>query len=115
MSVEKGLIFYCSGEFMGEGDNELGRILRKNFFYTLAQGEKYPEAIVFINSGVKLTSKTSPAAEYLLELEKKGVQILACGTCLDFYKIKNMPRVGKATNMENITDLLLKSEQVVTI
>ncbi len=99
----------------GEGNNQLGEVLIKGFFYTLTEMEPYPKAILFLNGGITLTLETSPVLEYLRTLEMQGVQILSCGTCLDYYNAKEQLAVGGVTNMYTIVELLNKAKNIIQI
>ena len=90
--------------------DELGRILMRNFVYSLARGEKMPAALLFMNGGVRLAVEDSAALSGLAKLVGLGVEILACGTCLDFYKIKDKLAVGRVSNMFEISGLLLEGK-----
>ena len=87
---------------MGQGEEELGKILMKSFIYTVSQTEPYPENIVFFNSGVYLTCEDSPVLDDLKALQEKGVDIQSCGTCLDYYNLKDKLKVGGISNMYSI-------------
>lgn len=100
---------------LGEGNDELGGVLIKGFFYTLTEMEPLPKAILFLNSGIKLTTEGSPVLEHLRSLEVSGVQILSCGTCLDYYCAKDKLLVGGVTNMYTIVELMTKSKNVINI
>ncbi len=108
-------VLFISTDQLGTGSSELGRLLQKNFIYTLTKRDEMPLALVFMNSGVKLSVEDSPVLEDLKILEEGGVEILVCGTCLDYYKLKEQHRVGQVSNMYDIADLLLSAARVVTI
>jgi len=110
----KGVIL-VTGQYLGRGDDALGRILMKSFLYTLTQMKDAVTTIIFINSGVALTSQGSEVLDYLLELEQNGVEILSCGTCLDFYQLKNQLLVGQVTNMYSILERVASADKVITI
>lgn len=99
----------------GEGNDQLGEVLIKGFFYTLTEVEPYPKAILFLNGGITLTLETSPVLEYLRTLEMQGVQILSCGTCLDYYNAKEQLAVGGVTNMYTIVELLNKAKNIIQV
>ncbi|MGI5825771.1 MAG: sulfurtransferase-like selenium metabolism protein YedF [Bacillota bacterium] len=90
------------GETLGRGDDELGAVLAKSFFFTAANYENPPKKIAFLNGGVKLTCINSPVLESLQALNDKGVEIISCGTCLDYYHIKDQLAVGRIGNMYDI-------------
>lgn len=98
-----------SSEIMGQGDDELGLRLMKSFFIALSCLDSMPTSVMFYNSGVKLTVKDSEVIEILHEIERKGVEILICGTCVDHYKLGNKIEVGTICDMYLITQKLAKT------
>ena len=100
---------------MGSGSDELGDILMRGYIYTLTEAKPYPKAILFINSGIKLTIDTSEVLDDLKVLEDKGVQLLSCGTCLDYYGYKDRLAIGEVTNMFTIVELTNTSSNAITI
>lgn len=113
--IEKNTVLLISSDQLGTGSVELGQLLMRNFIYTLAQGENIPPAMVFMNAGVKLTIRESPVRDELLAFQERGVQILVCGTCLDYYKLKEVHFCGQVSNMYDISELMLDAEKVLTI
>jgi selenium metabolism protein YedF len=107
-------VFVASSHF-GEGDPELGRILMAAFVKTLKEISPRPARVIFANSGVMLTTGDSDLIPELKKLEESGVEILSCGTCLDFYHLKEKLRVGKSSNMYEIASALAASERVIKI
>lgn len=95
-------------EFMGRGDDELGHILMKGLIYALAHQESVPETMLFYNGGAHLTCEDSESLEDIKELEVRGTKILTCGTCLDFYGIKDKLAVGEVTNLYAIAEIISK-------
>ena len=98
---------------MGEGAEELGKTLLKAFVFSLTQQEKLPKTILFYNGGAHLTCEGSPMLEDLKALEAEGVEILTCGTCLNFYGLTEKLAVGGVTNMYVIAEKLLHAGNVV--
>lgn len=99
----------------GTGDDELGEILMRAFLNTLWDYQPRPAKLLFINSGVMLTTEGTEVLEALKLLEKEGVEIFSCGTCLEYYGIKEKLKVGKVTNMYETVDALLTAGKVVNI
>jgi len=91
---------------IGGGDDELGQKLMQGFLYALAEGDERPGRIVFMNSGVRLLVRDSKALESVKRLEKDGVDIVACGTCVDFYRLKDDICAGRISNMYDIAGFL---------
>ena len=98
---------------MGKGDVELGRILMKGFIYTLSEMEELPKTILFYNEGVKLAIEGAESLQDLKSLEERGVEILSCGTCLNFYGITEKLRVGSVTSMYTILERQMKATRVI--
>lgn len=100
-------------DHMGEGDNELGRALLKGFLFALTMQDKQPDTILFFNGGAKLTCEGSDSLEDLRKLREQGVEILTCGTCLDFYHLTETLAVGEVTNMYDIVEKQMTAALVV--
>ncbi len=98
---------------MGSGDDELGALLLRSFIKTQAELERRPDAIVFYNDGVKLCCEGSLLIDDLKGLEAAGVEIIACGTCLNFFSLGVQLRVGRVTDMLEIAALLANAGSVV--
>jgi len=110
---EKAVILITSNLF-GKGEEELGKNLMKSFLYTLTQMENIKQ-MIFMNSGVSLTTEGSEVLELLKAMEEKGVEILSCGTCLDYYGLKEKLAVGKVTNMYAIVEAITTASRSVTL
>ena len=109
------LVLTVPSEIMGRGDEELGGILVRAFFHTLCEVEPLPQTIIFFNSGVKLVVEGSPVMEDLQALEARGIEILACGTCLGHYELKDKVAIGEVSNMYTIAEMLLSAGKVVSL
>ncbi len=110
----KGKVYFFKSDELGTGEIELSNVLMKGFIHTLNEINPLPEKIIFMNSGVKIPTENKDAIESLKKLEEKGVSILACGTCLDYYSLKDKLKVGTISNMYEIVESLNSSE-VITI
>ncbi len=97
---------FLASDKIGHGDDTLGALLMKGFLYALAESEKKPDRIILMNGGVKLAIDGSDSLDTLRRLGNEGVDILSCGTCLDFYKLKDSLAVGRISNMYEIVNLL---------
>mgnify|MGYP001019018314 CR=1 FL=1 len=102
-------------DLFGEGEQPLGQVLMKSFFYALNESSLLPREIFFVNSAVKLTCQGSAVLAKLHDLEEKGVQILSCGTCLDFYQLQDKLAIGEVTNMFSIVECLTEADHTITI
>ncbi len=109
------LVLLISSEFMGRGDDELGHILIRGFFHTLGEVEPLPNTIIFFNSGVKLVAQGSPVLDDLQDLHGRGIEILACGTCLGHYDLKDKIAVGEVSNMYTIAETMLGAGKVLNL
>lgn len=96
------LIILVSSDKFGVGDDKLGATLMKSYMYALSESDRIPKTMLFVNGGVKLTTEGSDVLESLQKLNGRGVEIMSCGTCLDFYNLKEKLVVGSVTNMYSI-------------
>ena len=112
-SRKKGMVVVLSANVMGTGDENLGKALMKAFVFALTKQDYLPETILCNNSGAYLTCEDADTLEDLKALEAAGVEIFTCGTCLDFYGIKDKLAVGNVTNMYDIVEKMERAKQVV--
>ena len=110
-----GKILMITSSTLGEGDQELGNLLMRSFIFTLKDTGSLPSQMMFLNSGVYLTTEGSPVLEELQNLEEDGVKIVSCGTCLDYYNLKDKLRVGEVTNMYDTVENLFSSSRCITV
>ncbi len=110
---KQGTVVVISSRYMGSGNDELGAILMKSFIYALSQQEVLPETILFYNSGAYLTCEESPSLDDIKSLEAEGVEILTCGTCLNFYGLKEKLKVGEISNMYDIVEKMTQAGHIV--
>lgn len=108
-----GTVVAVGSDRMGEGSEELGHILMKSFIFALTQLDDLPDKILFYNGGAKLTTEGSESLEDLKTLEEQGVEIMTCGTCLDYYGIKDKLAIGSVTNMYSIVETLQGAMSVI--
>jgi len=113
IKTEKKFLVFIDGETVGRGSEELGQILMRSFLITLKELNPIPWRIIFMNSGVKLSVEGSPYLEPLNNLMTMGVEILCCGTCLDYYKLKEKLKVGRVSNMFEIASSFLEATNVI--
>ena len=110
----RGSTVYAFGtNVMGGGNDELGATLMKGFIYAVSQLDELPKTMLFYNGGAKLTVEGSASLEDLKSLQAQGVEILTCGTCLNFYDIKEKIATGRVGNMFLITELMAGATSLV--
>jgi len=109
------LVIFVGSDKMGLGNDELGEVLMKGYFYTLTERMPLPKAILFVNSGIRLTVEDSPVLDHIKRLEENGVEILSCGTCLDYYMMKDKLAVGGVTNMYTIVDTMHAAKKTIKL
>ena len=107
------VVVYINSNLLGVGEETLGAILIRAFLKTLLDLKPIPTKLIFINSGVRLTSEGSEMLETLHALSDKRVEILSCGTCLDFYGLKEKLKVGIISNIYDIAQALLEAERLI--
>lgn len=110
---EENTVVVIDSLHMGKGDPELGRILMKGFIYTLSEMEELPKTVLFYNEGVKLVVEGAESLQDIKVLEERGVEILSCGTCLNFYGITESLGAGSITNMYTILERQMKATRVI--
>ena len=99
ITEKDGPAYLITQETLGYGSEELGAILMKSFFASLQEVSPQPRTLLFLNSGVRLTTEGSPVLTALQTLAGKGVKVMSCGTCLDYFNLKEKLAVGSITNM----------------
>ena len=112
-SRRKGMLVVLSGNVMGTGDAKLGTSLMKAFVFALTKQDQLPDTILCYNTGAYLTCQGADTLEDLKLLESEGVTILTCGTCLDFYGLKEKLAVGGVTNMYDIVERMENAAQII--
>lgn len=110
-----GPVFLISRATLGQGDDQLGAILMKSFFVSLQELQPAPRAILLLNGGVHLAVEGSPVLAGLQELSRRGVNVMVCGTCLDFFQLKDKLAVGSVTNMYSILTELTGASRAITL
>jgi selenium metabolism protein YedF len=109
------IVIVITTDMLGQGAEELGKVLMKSYTYALTETTPLPEALIFMNSGVKLTSEGSEVLENIKKLEASGVEIISCGTCLDFYQLKDKLKAGIVGNMYSIIEKMNSAAKVINI
>ncbi len=108
------LVYVIGSDTMGRGSDELGWALLQTYIATIKEVSPQPSRILFYNGGVKLVATAGKALEALQSLEKKGVKILSCGTCLEFFQLEKRMQVGTITNMFEIMDSMAAADRLVS-
>ena len=109
----KGMLVVLSANVMGTGDPKLGTALMKAFVFALTKQDQLPDTVLCYNTGAYLTCEGADTLEDLKLLESEGVTVLTCGTCLDFYGLKEKLAVGGVTNMYDIVERMENAAQII--
>jgi len=110
-----GTVYFITSNELGQGSPDLGEVLIKSLFTTLTDMNPPPSALLFLNTGVYLTCQGSPVQEQLETIQGTGTIILACGTCLEYYHLKEKLLFGNISNMLEINNWLAGPHKVITI
>ena len=110
---KKHTIVVVSSDRMGSGNDELGKVLIKGFIFAVTQLDELPEQMLLYNGGAVLTCEGADTLEDLKNLEAQGVEILTCGTCLDYYGLKEKLQVGSVTNMYAIVEAMNRADKII--
>ena len=108
-------VYFISSDKIGSQDQELGSRLMNTFFLKLVQAIRQPSHILFIERGVQLLKPDSPSLDPIKLLEERGVAMLACQTCLDYYGIRDNIAAGKVSNMPDIIEVMHEAGKVIHI
>jgi selenium metabolism protein YedF len=109
----KKVVAYINSDVLGVGDEALGSFLMKAFLKTLLDLEKKPDRLILINRGVQLAGEGSKVLENLVALSEAGVEIVSCGTCLDYYKQREKMKVGTISNMYDIIQSMIEADRLI--
>lgn len=107
-------VLLVTSDGLGQGSQELGQVLMRAFFHTLGEMKSLPSVAIFMNNGVKLTVNGSPILEDLKNLATRGVELLSCGTCLNYFEITDRLAVGRISNMYEIAEALFQAGKIVS-
>ena len=110
---KKGMLVVLSANTMGSGEEKLGKALMKAFVFALTKQDVLPETVLCYNTGAYLTCEGADTLEDLKLLESQGVAVLTCGTCLDYYGLKEKLAVGGVTNMYDIVERMEAAGSVI--
>lgn len=108
-------VIYITTKYMGVGDDVLGAKLMNAYIFSITKQDRFPSKMIFANGGAFLTCSDSECLEDLKFLESQGVEINTCGTCLDFYNLKDKLAIGSVSNMYDIVESLEFASKVVHI
>lgn len=111
-----GYTVFVGKDHVGEGDGELGYNLMKMALYTLSESDDVPASLLFMNAGVKLVAGgEQQVLDSVQALAEKGCEVLVCGTCLDFYGVKDQLATGEVSNMYDILGRMQEASKVITL
>ncbi|MFI3209314.1 MAG: sulfurtransferase-like selenium metabolism protein YedF [Eubacteriales bacterium] len=113
ITVEDNMVMVFSSDLMGSGNDALGKVLMKGYIFAVTQLEKLPKTMLFYNGGATLTAEGSDSIEDLKHLAEEGVEILTCGTCLNYYELSDKLLVGDVTNMYTIVEKMTGASKIV--
>jgi selenium metabolism protein YedF len=114
LPTDNNFVLVFAKNRIGEGAEELGKMLVSGFLNTFKEMEKLPQTVIFLNSGIDLVLEGSPTIPVLKEYEAQGVELLACGACLDYYKKVDEVAVGRVSNAYDILNATLNAGKVIS-
>jgi selenium metabolism protein YedF len=110
-----GTVILIKSDELGTGDHELGTALMESYLFTSGEGESVPAGMIFMNTGVKLVTENEETIAHLKKLEERGVDIMVCGTCLDYYGLTYRLAAGRVSNMYEIQSTLIGAGNLVSL
>jgi len=114
MAVDKDLLLVIKSSGLGDGEPDLGARLMKAFLTMLLESGRIPARMIFMATGIFLTTEKSPVTDVLRKFEKQGAEIFSCGTCLEYYGMKEKLLVGKPGNMRDTVNAMLSFSRILT-
>lgn len=108
-------VLMIKNEFLGDGNDELGKVLMKGFLYTVTETKPYPQKVVLLNSAVKLSTVNEETVAHLKKLEEAGTKVYSCGTCLNYYDLADQLKVGVVGNMYDVVESLNSTENRIIL
>lgn len=116
VAADRGeFVYLVSSDKLGDGPEELGRLLMKNFIITLLDAQRLPDRLLFVNTGVLLAIEGSEVIEALESLANRGVEVFSCGICLDYFGVKEKLKAGGVTNMFSIVEAMSKAASAIKL
>ena len=115
MSKPNGYAVVFTKDRIGEGSDELGEALVGAMMHSFIAADEQPRKIIFMNSGINLVLNRSLVLPQLKELESKGVELISCGTCLDYFGKMDDQALSRISNMQEIVESMLETDKVITI
>jgi len=109
------IVMVIASDTVGKGSDELGGILMRAFMHTLLELKPQPHTIILMNNGVKLAVTGSTVLDDLKELSDNGIEILVCGTCLNYFGLTDNVAVGEISNAYTIAETMLQAGKVVNL
>jgi selenium metabolism protein YedF len=113
--MEPTAVMLVTAATIGRGSDDLGGILTRNLLRMVRDSEQRPSTLIFLNGGVYLTTEGSPVKDELDALEALGIELLSCGTCLDFFQLRDKVQSGRASNMGEIYSRLAGAAKVISL
>lgn len=114
-TCDETIAIVITSDKLGKGNDILASVLMKGYTYTLSEVKPVPNVILLLNSGVKLVCEGSEVVDNLIKLKDMGVEIISCGTCLDFYKLTDKLQLGIIGNMYEIVEKMNSASKVINI
>lgn len=115
MDFDKSWAVLIGRDGIGKGDPVLGATLLKMYLYTLCQSDVLPNYILMMNGGVRTAVEHEQSVEHLKDLETRGVSVLVCGTCLNYFGLEKDLKTGTVSNMYDIATAMSSVDKVVTL
>lgn len=109
-----GTVVVLTRDWIGAGADDLGRLLAGLLLRTFAESPLKPACLVLMNGGVRLALADSEVLPSLRALEAQGVTIRVCGTCLDFFGVKDQLKTGTISNIYEAAETMLSAQRVIT-
>jgi len=111
----KSVLIQVMRDGMGVADQPLQHTLLRKYLQLLQENSTLPGAICFFGSGVKMVVEGSPVLDVLQSLEARGVRLIVCKTCLDYFGLLEKVRAGVVGGMGDIIAAQWLADKVVSL
>jgi len=112
---KKSTAIVITNNGMSNADKKLSNVLLTNYLNLLFDEDLIPNTILFYGEGVKTVVEGSLFIESFEKLEDKGVNLIVCKTCLNFYGLLEKVKVGKIGTMADIIHYQWGVDKVITL
>jgi hypothetical protein len=115
MATMNDTVLLITGYGIGQGPEDLRLKLAVKYFQLLEQASSLPGVVCLYTDGVKMVVEGSPVLELLKSLEEKGIRLVVCSTCLEYFQLTEKVRAGIVGSMADIQEAQFRAAKVISL